>query len=45
MQVVIKEMNDKQIKYVDYNDQDGIVFTIDKALVKEIVFSHGKKLR
>jgi hypothetical protein len=44
VQVVIKEINDKQIKYVDYNDQDGIVFTIDKALVKEVVFSYGKKM-
>ena len=44
-EVIIKEINDKQIKYVDYKDPDGVVFNIDKVLVKEIQFHTGNKMK
>ena len=44
-EVIIKEINDKQIKYVDFKDPDGVVFTIDKVLVKEIKFHTGNKMK
>jgi len=43
--VIIKEITDKQIKYVDYKDPEGVVFTIDKVLVKEIHFHTGNKMK
>jgi len=44
LEVIIKEITDKQIKYVDYKDPDGILFTIDRALIKEVIFEYGKKM-
>lgn len=45
LKVVIKEMSDTEIKYVDYRDVEGIVFTMDRALIREIKFSYGKKIK
>ncbi len=45
LKVIVKEINDVQIKYVDYNDPDGVVFTIDKVLVREIKFHTGNKVK
>ncbi len=45
MNVIIKEVNDKTIKYVEPKDPNGIIFTIDKALVKEVKFSYGKQMQ
>ncbi|HFS67005.1 MAG TPA: DUF3575 domain-containing protein [Flavobacteriia bacterium] len=44
MEVIIKEVGDKTIKYVEPKDPNGIIFTIDKALIKEIKFSYGKQI-
>jgi hypothetical protein len=44
MEVIIKEVGDKSVKYVEPKDPNGIIFTIDKALIKEIKFSYGKKM-
>ena len=44
MEVLIKEVTDKSIKYVEPKDPNGILFSIDKALVKEVKFSYGKKM-
>ncbi len=44
LKVIIKEVNKNNIKYVDFKDQNGVLFTIDKALVSEVVFAHGKDL-
>jgi hypothetical protein len=44
LKVTIKEVNKNNIKYVDYNDKDGVLFTIDKALVQEVKFTNGKDL-
>lgn len=44
MSVTIKEVGEKTIKYVDPRDPNSIVFTIDKALVKEVKFSYGKNM-
>lgn len=44
LEVIIKEVQDNTIKYVDFKDPDGVVFTIDKAFVSNVDFKHGKKL-
>jgi hypothetical protein len=44
MEVIIKEVNDKTIKYVDFKDPNGVIFTIDKVLVRDVKFSYGKDL-
>ena len=44
MNVIIKEVGDKTIKYVEPKDPNGIIFTMDRALIKEIKFSYGKKM-
>ncbi len=44
-EVIIKEITDTQIKYVDYKDPEGVLFTIDKVLVKEIRFKTGRKMK
>ncbi len=44
MEVIIKEVGEKNIKYVEPKDPNGIVFSIDKALVREVKFSYGKKM-
>jgi len=43
--VIIKEITDNKIKYVDYKDPDGVLFTIDKVLVKEIRFHTGNRMK
>jgi hypothetical protein len=45
MGVSIKEIGNKFIKYVDPIDSNGIIFTIDKALVKEVKFGYGKNMK
>ncbi len=44
LKVIIKEVNKNNIKYVDYEDPKGVLFTIDKVLVSEVKFAHGKNL-
>lgn len=44
MKVIIKEMTDTSIKYVEYADPNGVVFTIPKAMVRSVEFSYGKKM-
>lgn len=41
----IVEINDIDIKYRDYNDPGGIIFTIDRALISEVKFEHGTKIK
>ncbi len=38
----ILEINDYEIKYHEYNDPNKLVFTISRALIKEIKFEYGK---
>ena len=45
MKVIIKEVSDTEIKYVDYRDVEGIVFVIDRSLIREIKFSYGEKIK
>ena len=45
LKVIIKEIGDNQVKYVDFKDPDGVVFTMDKVLIKEIRFKTGNKLK
>ena len=37
----IIEINNKQIKYYEYTDQGGLVFTMDRAVIREIEFESG----
>ncbi len=45
MKVIIKEVSDTEIKYVDYRDVEGIVFVMDRSLIREIKFSYGEKIK
>lgn len=38
----ISEIGVNEIKYKDYNNPDGPTYTIEKALIKQIVFENGK---
>ncbi len=42
--VIIKEVTEKTIKYVDFKDPRGVVFSIDKVLVAEVKFEYGKNI-
>lgn len=42
--VIIKELTEKTIKYVDFKDPRGVVFSIDKILVAEVKFEYGKNI-
>lgn len=45
LKVVIKEVSDTEIKYVDYRDVEGVVFVMDRSLIREIKFSYGKNIK
>lgn len=42
-EVKITELDEHKIKYYEYNDEDELIFTMERALVKEIEFGFGKK--
>jgi len=44
IKVIIKEISDTEIKYVDYRDVEGVVFVMNRALIREIKFSYGEKV-
>jgi len=44
LEVIIKEVKNNTITYVDFKDPNGVVFTIDKAFVSNVDFKHGKQL-
>jgi len=44
LNVQITEVSDTQIKYIEVGDPNKIIFTIDRALVKSVEFSYGKKM-
>jgi len=41
----IIEINDTQIKYYEFRDINNLIFTIDRALIKEIRFETGTKYK
>lgn len=41
----IVEINDTQIKYYEFRDINNLLFTIDRALIKEIRFETGTKYK
>lgn len=41
----IIEINDTQIKYYEFRDINNLIFTIDRALIKEIKFESGTKYK
>ena len=41
LEVIIKEVRDNTIKYVDFNDPNGVIFSIDNAFVNNVEFKHG----
>lgn len=44
LEVIIKEMKNNTIKYVDFKDPNGVIFTIDKAFVSDVAFKYGKTM-
>jgi len=45
IKIIIKEVSDTEIKYVDYRDVEGDIFVMDRSLIKEIKFSYGEKIK
>ncbi len=45
IKVIIKEVSDTEIKYVDYRDVEGVVFVMDRSLIREIKFAYGEKIK
>lgn len=43
LEVKILEVGLDEVKYVDFNDQDGIVYVVDKGLISKIQFENGKE--
>lgn len=41
----IVEINDTQIKYYEFRDINNLIFTLDRALIKEIKFESGTKYK
>lgn len=39
----ILEVNDYEIRYNEFDDPNGIIFTIDRAMIKEIRYSFGRR--
>jgi len=44
LKVIIKKVTKNNIKYVNFDDPNGVQFTIDKVLIKEVIFAYGKDL-
>lgn len=44
LKVIIKEVTDNHIKYVDFRDPNGVVFTIDKVLISGVKFQYGQEV-
>jgi len=42
LKVVVKEINDNQIKYYHFDDPNQVLFTIDRMMITDIKFSYGK---
>lgn len=45
MKAKIIEINDTQIKYYEFRDINNLIFTLDRALIKEIKFESGTKYK
>lgn len=43
LKVVIKEINDTQVKYHHFDDPNQVMFTLDRAMIDNIEFSYGTK--
>ncbi len=45
LKVVVKEINDTQIKYYHFDDPNQVIFTLDRMMVTDIKFSYGKEYK
>ena len=45
LKVVVKEINDTQIKYHHFDDPNQVLFTFDRMMVTDIKFSYGKEYK
>ncbi len=45
IKVIIKEVSVTEVKYVDYRDVEGVVFVMDRSLIREIKFAYGEKIK
>ncbi|TVZ56943.1 hypothetical protein OD91_2246 [Lutibacter sp. Hel_I_33_5] len=44
IKVIIKKVTKNTIKYVLFDDPNGVLFTIDKVLLREVKFAYGENL-
>lgn len=45
LKVVVKEINDSQIKYHHFDDPNEVIFTVDRMMITEIKFAYGKEYK
>ena len=45
LKVVVKEINDSQIKYYHFDDPNQVLFTLDRMMVTDIKFAYGKEYK
>lgn len=45
LKVVVKEINDSQIKYYHFDDPNQVLFTLDRMMVTDIKFSYGREYK
>ena len=45
LKVVVKEINDSQIKYYHFDDPNQVLFTLDRMTITEIKFAYGKEYK
>lgn len=45
LKVVVKEIDDTQIKYHHFDDPNEVLFTVDRMMVDEIKFAYGVKYK
>lgn len=43
LKVVVKEINESQVKYYHFDDPNQVLFTVDRAIITDIKFAYGKK--
>lgn len=43
LEVIIKKVTKNNIKYILFDDPNKVLYTIDKVLITNVVFSYGKK--
>lgn len=45
LKVVVKEINDSQVKYHHFDDPNEVLFTLDRMMITDIKFAYGKEYK